>query len=321
MPADPVSSAANAVSQITGAIRQAARAVGTSFSYLLATAKVESNFNAGAQASTSSAQGLFQFIEQTWLSTMKEAGPRLGYGNYADAITRTRSGRMEVSDPAMRREILGLRRDPQVNAAMAGALTNKNASILQARIGRAPTEGELYIAHFLGAGGAGKLITAASGSNPTAATLFPGAANANRSIFYDKQGRARLASEVYATLNSRYQVARLGTARYAGLQDEPVRVGAAATPDPASTAQAFAAVQPPAALQSDSGPAFHALFHTSERAQAVAPRVNQLWGERPLTSSPQLADASAVTPPANGRPLDLFQDMPPDIGGLFRGRG
>lgn len=321
MPADPISTAASAVTQITGAIRQAARAVGTSFSYLLATAKVESNFNAGAKATTSSAQGLFQFIEQTWLATMKESGGRLGYGNYADAIVKTRSGRLEVPDPAMRQEILGLRRNPQINAAMAGAFTNKNAAILQARLGRAPTEGELYIAHFLGAGGAGKLITAAANANPTAAALFPGAANANRSIFYDKQGRARLASEVYATLNSRYEVARLGTARYAGLQDDPVRVAAAAAPDPAATTQAFAAVQPPAPAQSESGPAFNALFHSSDRRQAVAPRINQLWGERPITAEPRLAEAPAATAPANGRPLDLFQDMPPNIGGLFRGRG
>src|SRR5690349_15855564 len=127
MSADPISTAANAaVAQITGAIRQAARAVGTSFSYLLATAKVESNFDPGAKATTSSAQGLFQFIEQTWLATMKDAGPQLGYGRYANSIMRMPSGRMEVPDPAMRAEILGLRRKPEVNVAMGGALTNKN---------------------------------------------------------------------------------------------------------------------------------------------------------------------------------------------------
>jgi hypothetical protein len=320
MPVDPISTANAAVAQITGAIRQAARAVGTSFSYLMATAKVESNFEPGAKATTSSAQGLFQFIEQTWLSTMKEAGPRLGYGAYADAIVKTGSGRMEVPDAAMRREILGLRRDPEINAAMAGAFTNKNASILTSRLGRTPTEGELYIAHFLGPGGAGKLINAASTSNPTAAALFPSAANANRSIFYDKQGRARLASEVYATLTGRYEVARLGTAHQVAAVAAPVRL-AAATPDPAGTAQAFAAHQPVAAAPDKSGPAFHALFHTGERHEAVAPRVNQLWGAPAAPASARVAAASITQAPATARPLDLFQDMPPDIGGLFRGRG
>ena len=76
--------------RIAGAIKQAAGATGTSFEYLLATAKMESNFNPTAQASTSSAKGLFQFIDQTWLGTVKEAGAAFGYGQYADAITRNR---------------------------------------------------------------------------------------------------------------------------------------------------------------------------------------------------------------------------------------
>ena len=132
---------------------------------------------------------------------MKQSGAELGYGRYADAIEKTASGRHVVRDPAMRAEILNLRKDPTANAAMAGALTRHNADRLRARIGRDPTEGELYIAHFLGAGGAGKLITAAA-KNPhvKAADLFPRAAAANRSIFYDKQGGARSVTGVYGVL-------------------------------------------------------------------------------------------------------------------------
>ena len=88
--------------RVAGAIKQAANTTGTSFEYLLATAKMESNFNPSAKASTSSARGLFQFIDQTWLGTVKEAGAQLGYGNYADAITRSSSGTYSVSDPAAR---------------------------------------------------------------------------------------------------------------------------------------------------------------------------------------------------------------------------
>jgi hypothetical protein len=94
-----------------GAIRQAAQATGTSFQYLLATAQVESGLNPQAGASTSSARGLFQFIEQTWLATMKQSGTSLGYGQYADAITKTASGKYEVRDPAVRSDILKLRND------------------------------------------------------------------------------------------------------------------------------------------------------------------------------------------------------------------
>ncbi len=94
------SSNSPAGSAVAGAIRQAAQATGTSFHYLLATAQVESGLNPQAGASTSSARGLFQFVEQTWLGMLKQAGPALGYGQYAAAITKDASGHYEVADPA-----------------------------------------------------------------------------------------------------------------------------------------------------------------------------------------------------------------------------
>ena len=78
--------------RVTGAIRDAARVTGAGFEYLLNTAIRESNLNPNAKAKTSSATGLFQFIDQTWLGTMKQSGASLGYGKYADAISRTSSG-------------------------------------------------------------------------------------------------------------------------------------------------------------------------------------------------------------------------------------
>ena len=110
---------------VTGAIQQASQATGTSFNYLLATAQVESGLNPQAGASTSSARGLFQFIETTWLATIKQAGAALGLGRYADAITQTASGNYEVRDPTLRSEILKLRNDPNANALMAGAFTRR----------------------------------------------------------------------------------------------------------------------------------------------------------------------------------------------------
>src|SRR6516164_9379394 len=168
-----VNSSNSAVPAVTGAIQQASQATGASFNYLVATVQVESGLNPQAGASTSSARGLFQFIETTWLATIKQAGAALGLGHYADAITQTASGNYEV-DPTLRSEILKLRNDPNANALMAGAFTKGNASALSERLGRAPSEGELYIAHFLGVGGAARLISLA-GSNPNArvADYFP----------------------------------------------------------------------------------------------------------------------------------------------------
>src|SRR5882757_8771731 len=106
--------------RIAGAIKQAASTTGTSFEYMLTTAKMESDFNPTAGASTSSAHGLFQFIDQTWLATVKDAGAQLGYSNYADMITKSSDGTYSVSDPTARASIMKLRDDPSVASAMAG---------------------------------------------------------------------------------------------------------------------------------------------------------------------------------------------------------
>ena len=122
--------------QIAGAIRQAAATTGTSFEYLLTTAQIESKLNPGAQAPTSSAGGLYQFIDQTWLATVKNEGAAFGLGRYAQAIVQGPDGRFDVPNPAARTAIMGLRNNPQVSAMMAGAFTRNNASQLAASLGR-----------------------------------------------------------------------------------------------------------------------------------------------------------------------------------------
>ncbi|NQX94714.1 MAG: transglycosylase SLT domain-containing protein, partial [Erythrobacter sp.] len=74
------------------AIANAARSTSVEFDYLVAQAQVESAMNPRAQAPTSSASGLFQFIESTWLNTVKRHGERFGLGEIADQIRVTRSG-------------------------------------------------------------------------------------------------------------------------------------------------------------------------------------------------------------------------------------
>jgi Transglycosylase SLT domain len=258
---DPSSSAAG--STVTGAIRQASQATGTSFNYLLATAQVESGLNPQAGAPTSSARGLFQFVEQTWLGTIKQSGAALGYGRYADAITRTASGHYQVVDPIMRSEILKARNDPTANAVMAGAFTRANAAILTNKLGRPPSEGELYMAHFLGAGGAARLITlAASSPSASAAAFFGHAARANAPIFYDRAtGAARSLAQVRNVLTARYDVARSNQGPPSGaaqVASEPVApAGAApaavAVPDTAGITDAFAAAAPPAPRAAGAG--------------------------------------------------------------------
>jgi hypothetical protein len=314
-----VNSSNSASSAVTGAIQQASQATGTSFNYLLATAQVESGLNPQAGASTSSARGLFQFIETTWLAPIKQAGAALGLGRFADAITQTASGNYEVRDPAMRGEILKLRNDPAANALMAGAFTKGNASALSERLGRTPSEGELYIARFLGVGGAARLIGLA-GSNPNAraADYFPNAAQANPSIFYDRStGAARSLAQVRDILTARYDVAR-GHQDYstaATAQADPAaptnaagsatESAAGAAPDTAGITSAFAAAIP--TLRADDTQVFHGLFADDHRTAPLAPVLSALW------SDPKMAASSSA--PAqksrSGGMLDLFKDLPP----------
>ncbi|WP_224702750.1 transglycosylase SLT domain-containing protein [Devosia aquimaris] len=178
---------------------------GVDFDYLLQTAMRESSLNPQAKAQTSSAVGLFQFLEGTWLQVMKEEGPRLGYGQYADSIRRSGGGDYVIDDPATKAKILKLREDPQVASDLAAAFTKSNGDYLRSRFGRMPSAGELYIAHFLGAQGAERMFTAGL-QNPDqiAADLFPRQASANRAIFYSN-GQARTIRDVYRVLVSKHE--------------------------------------------------------------------------------------------------------------------
>ncbi|MBO0344861.1 lytic transglycosylase domain-containing protein [Roseibium sp. CAU 1637] len=200
-----VADSASIASRIEQAFQTASADTGASFDYLVKTAMRESSMDTTAKAKTSSATGLFQFVEGTWLETMKESGAELGLGQYADQISRTSRGKYVVNDPQARQEILALRKDPEISSLMAGALTQKNAETLTSKLGRSPSEGELYMAHFLGATGASRLINAASENGTQAADqLFPTQARANKAIFYNRDGSSRSNAEVYAAITSKH---------------------------------------------------------------------------------------------------------------------
>ncbi|UVO51230.1 lytic transglycosylase domain-containing protein [Sphingomonas sp. SUN019] len=184
--------------RIQSAIARAAQRTGIDFDYLLGQAKVESGLNASARAGTSSATGLYQFIEQSWLAVVKEHGAEHGLGWAANSIGRNSSGRLTVSDPAARQAILNMRTDPEVASLMAAEHASDNKAALENSLGRDATGTDLYMAHFLGLGGA-KQFLGAMQANPdrTAASMFPAAARANRNVFFERDGSARSLSEVY----------------------------------------------------------------------------------------------------------------------------
>lgn len=261
----PQSRDAQPANPVVNAIRQGAEKTGAGFDYLLKTAQRESALEPDAKAKTSSATGLFQFIEQTWLSMVKQEGPKQGLSQYADAISSDNGGRLSVSDPATRDKILQLRNDPQVAAVMAGALTQKNRDQLATSLGRQPQAGELYMAHVLGARGASDLIRAAA-SDPgrVAARDFPEAAAANRSIFYDKAGRARSVQEVYGALAASHAGTQLAAA------STTVQTGQAAQDD---TPVAEVAV----GLRPERARGLVGLFSTGGSREPVSRAVANLW--------------------------------------------
>lgn len=187
----------NARNGVIAAVEQAAARTGVDFSYLLANARAESGLNPAARASTSSASGLFQFTDATWLGVVARHGEKHGLGWAADALKQGAS--RSVKD-----HILSLRHNAEAAAAMAGEFTRDNAARLEHALGRAAGATDLYLAAFFGAGGAVKFLGAmAANPHAAAAKLLPAAAAANRSTFFHKDGSARSLGEVHDLVASR----------------------------------------------------------------------------------------------------------------------
>ncbi|MGE3871185.1 MAG: hypothetical protein AB7F51_16950, partial [Pseudorhodoplanes sp.] len=253
---------------------------------------------------------------------------------------------------AARAEILDLRRDPVANALMAGAFTQSNAAFLKERLGRKPTDGELYIAHFMGASGAARLIGEAS-SHPkaSAAALFPNAARANRSIFFDRSGKPRNFSEVAGVLAGKFETAQAAPA------PTPALAAAAPRAETARVARAYDAASPLVLAQraaiAAGEPLYANPYRSAERKTASAPAATDLWAQaaanaarvrqmaaqaKPAAAVPPVGPAAAATPdaaltdaeigrklataampmpPQGGDLLSLFQDSKPNYRGLF----
>jgi hypothetical protein len=192
------SDSTSVASRIVSAIQSASTKTGVDFSYLMNKASQESSFDPSAKATTSSATGLFQFTSQTWLHMVKTYGDQYGLGNYAAQITADADGHLSVSNSAARQAILALRKDPSISAEMAGELDKENAAALEQKVGGKIGGTELYLAHFLGAGGASNFIHKMR-SNPqvAAADVLPTAAAANPSVFYTKSGEPRSLQQIY----------------------------------------------------------------------------------------------------------------------------
>ncbi len=239
-----MSATAARAKEIAATIRQASRHTGVSFDYLMAQARRESALEPGAGSRVSSAAGLFQFTRQTWLQVIKLHGASVGLGELADAIHRTASGAYEPDDPEIGRQILDLRRDPDIAAVMAGQYARDNKAWLEKTLGRPVDATDLYLAHFLGPGGAARVLAAHSTDpDQPAAPLLPEAARTNPGEFYGPNHAARSVAALYDRVHRAFASAAHRTARA-----EP----AVAAPLAESSApKSIESISTPAAAQSE----------------------------------------------------------------------
>ena len=113
--------AAAARVQVRAAIGRAAQRTGVDFSYLVAQAQSESGLDPNAHAQSSSASGLYQFLDQSWLAIVKRHGSEHGMAWAAAAIQARPGGGFRISAPAMKQAVMGQREQAGPAALMAAS--------------------------------------------------------------------------------------------------------------------------------------------------------------------------------------------------------
>lgn len=204
--------------KVAAHIRDAAQATGVPFEFLLAQANQESRLNPNAKSARSSAMGLFQFTAGTWLDMVRKHGAEHGLEKYADAVVTGSDGRLTVKDKELKKEILDLRRDPKLSALMAAEYAKDNEQVLESKLGRQVSTHDLYLAHFLGAGGALKVLQGRHGpEGGEQPDEMAGAAKANPEVFVDSaSGEQRSLASIYSTVERRFRRAMTEAERMAG---------------------------------------------------------------------------------------------------------
>jgi hypothetical protein len=214
---------------IVETILRAAAVTGADPVYLMALADTESRFDPAARARTSSATGLFQFVDDTWLKAINAFGAEYGLADLAAEITMI-GGRPVIRDDAARREILALRHQPYLSALMAGELAKRDGKALEAVIGRQPSDAEAYLAHFFGITNAEQFVTLLEHTPKRRASAeFPAAASANRNLFYSRKGRRARALSITQVFKKIDGMIKRRVARYQDLE-QPDAASAFAAP-------------------------------------------------------------------------------------------
>lgn len=134
------------------AIYRASLTTDVDFELLIMKAMLESDLGRLNAAATSSARGVFQYIEPTWLTLIKRYGEEIGYPHYANAVGMTKKGRPYIKDKNayMKAEILALRHDADISALIKAYQIIEETDVIRGYKKARVTSTDHYIAHMLG---------------------------------------------------------------------------------------------------------------------------------------------------------------------------
>lgn len=289
--------------QVVANLKNAVASSPVSFDFLLKQAEIESGLNPQAKAATSSASGPFQFVKGTWLRMVEKYGDHVGLSEQAAAL------RDNSLDAVAKADLLALRHDVQISGKMAAHFALDNAKTLAssgiAQIG--PTE--LYLAHFLGAGGA-KDFLAAMQANPQApaAEAVPAAAQANTNVFY-ANGVPRSFSEIYNRFAQKFAgiAAPLKDNGQNLLGGDGAAVGAIGPSRGQDPTQPALPLSDPRSLDGNAVPSFEALAQqVLAESRAAQAAVQRAQGERGELVARNTAEVSAAVGEMNEAALSHY---------------
>lgn len=188
-------------------IYKASLRTGVDFELLVLKARMESDFGQFNVAAGSSARGLFQYIEPTWLTLMHRYGAEMGYPHYAEAIKFSR-GLPYVKNKYLKAEILALRHDQDASTLIKAYQVQEETDVIRGlKRGQRVTAADHYISHMLGLSLARELYDLRARNSVFALALLDRAdmreaAKLNRAFFYD--GKTPLAAvDVYKNFEQR----------------------------------------------------------------------------------------------------------------------
>lgn len=167
---------------------------------LLAIAWQESRLNPRARNRHSTARGLLQFTDVTWLTVVRDFGAKHGLNYYAGAIKTDQDGHLSVRTPRLRRAILALRDNPKLQVIMAAERLAQEKVALEASLGRSVSPADLYMLHLLGPSGAKDFLTQLAQNPATpSATVIGTVFEPNAGLFMH-DGRPLSLAEAYEAI-------------------------------------------------------------------------------------------------------------------------